>query len=39
MPGYPGGVQHGTFGPPHPLRILVQASHGGSRGGILRDGF
>ena len=35
MLGYPGGVQRGTSVPPHPSRILGQASDGGSCRGIL----
>ena len=36
MPGYPGGVQHGTLGLPHPSGVLGKSSDGGSRRGILR---
>ena len=39
MPEYIGGVRCRTSVPPHPLRILGQASDGGSRGGILHGGF
>ena len=36
MLGDPGGVRHGTSGPPNNLHILGQSSDGVSRRGILR---
>ena len=39
MPGYPGGVRHGTLVPPHPLGVLGKSSDGGSRRGVLWGGL